>query len=355
MRVVIAIDHFREGGAERVAAIVANKLCEEHDVHAVVMEDGIRYPLNTDRITIHKVEFPRGRVSRKVMKFIRFRMTLLDLNPDVVYAFGNVMSIYSALALKMSSCKALLISSERTDPTREPSNPFSRRLRDWAYAKSDCLVCQTEWVKEYFAQKMRTKLVVIPNPITPNLPQWKGSESKTIMTACRLAEQKNLPMLIDAFKEVANVHTDYKLVIYGDGELRQPLTEQIERLGLTQNVSLPGFSKDIHSAMVNSYMYVSSSDYEGISNSMLEALGIGIPTICTDCPVGGARMFIRDGENGMLTPVGDTKALVNAMLKMIDDKQFALSCSECSRQINEDINVDKIAKMWLSCIKITRK
>lgn len=354
MRVVIAIDHFREGGAERVAAIVANKLCEEHDVHAVVMEDGIRYPLNTDRITIHKVEFPRGRVSRKIMKFVRFRKTLLDINPDVVYAFGNVMSIYSALALKMSNSKARLISSERTDPTREPSNPISRFLRDKAYAMSDCLVCQTEWVKEYFAQKMHTKLVVIPNPITPNLPQWSGSESKTIMTACRLAEQKNLYMLLNAFYEVVKIHPNYNLVIYGDGEMRKELTDKIAFLGLSENVSLPGFSNDVHNAMVNSYMYVSSSDYEGISNSMLEALGIGIPTICTDCPVGGVRMFIRNEKNGILTPVGDTKAMTDAMLKMIEDKQFAQSCSVKSKQINDDINVDKIAKMWLSCINMTQ-
>lgn len=56
-------------------------------------------------------------------------------------------------------------------------------------------------------------------------------------------------------------------------------------------------------------MFVSSSDFEGISNSMLEAMGMGLPVVVTDCPVGGARMVIQDGVNGLLVPVGDTKTM----------------------------------------------
>ena len=120
---------------------------------------------------------------------------------------------------------------------------------------------------------------------------------------------------------------------------------------MTNHITMPGFSKEIHKAMVHSYMYVSSSDYEGISNSMLEALGIGIPTICTDCPVGGANMFINNGGNGLLVPVGDDEALFQAMRRMIEDKEFAMKCSQNSKLINEKIKIDHIAEQWINLIK----
>ena len=66
-------------------------------------------------------------------------------------------------------------------------------------------------------------------------------------------------------------------------------------------------------------MFVSSSDFEGISNSMLEALGMGLPVVVTDCPVGGARMVIKSGENGILVPVGDTQAMYEAMRSVLKD------------------------------------
>ena len=67
-------------------------------------------------------------------------------------------------------------------------------------------------------------------------------------------------------------------------------------------------------------MFVLSSDYVGISNSMIEALAIGVPVISTDCPVGGSRMYIDNKESGLLVPVKDKEALVTAMKKIASDE-----------------------------------
>ena len=79
---------------------------------------------------------------------------------------------------------------------------------------------------------------------------------------------------------------------------------------------------------------------------MLEAMAMGIPTISTNCPVGGAAMMIKDHENGILIPVGDCEKLTSAMLEIIEDDELANKLSNNSKKIINDINSTQIAKKW---------
>ena len=99
--------------------------------------------------------------------------------------------------------------------------------------------------------------------------------------------------------------------------------------------------------MVNCTAYVSSSDYEGMSNSMLEALAMGIPSICTDCPIGGARTVIENGVNGILTPVGEQAPLTEAMLKIIEDEAFRNLLGNNAYAIRDKLNINDIADQWI--------
>ena len=110
---------------------------------------------------------------------------------------------------------------------------------------------------------------------------------------------------------------------------------------------MPGFSDNIYDEMNKSAMFVLSSDYEGISNSMLEALAMGLPSVVTDCPVGGAKMVIENNINGILVPVGDVQSMFEGMKKILDDKGFAKKLSKNAIKIRDKYPVDKIAKMWL--------
>ena len=94
--------------------------------------------------------------------------------------------------------------------------------------------------------------------------------------------------------------------------------------------------------------YVLSSDYEGISNSMLEAMALGLPVIATDCPIGGSRMYIRDGVNGLLVPVGDAGALAGAMGKLADDPAIGERLGAEAVKLREELTVSKIADRFLA-------
>lgn len=110
---------------------------------------------------------------------------------------------------------------------------------------------------------------------------------------------------------------------------------------------MPGFVDNILEKVNSATMYVSSSDYEGISNSMLEALALGVPSVVTDCPVGGARMMVNDGENGLLVPVGDAAKFAQAMDRILRDKEFAEKLSNNACRIREKLPLEVIAQEWL--------
>ena len=97
-------------------------------------------------------------------------------------------------------------------------------------------------------------------------------------------------------------------------------------------------------------MYVNSSDYEGMSNAMLEAMAIGMPVICTDCPIGGANAVIKTNENGILTEVGNAKELCDAMKKIAGDKSFANKLSKNAAQIRYELSLENTAKKWMELL-----
>ena len=94
-------------------------------------------------------------------------------------------------------------------------------------------------------------------------------------------------------------------------------------------------------------MFVLSSDYEGISNSMIEALALGLPVISTDCPIGGSRAYIQDGVSGLLTGVGNRKELALAMCKVAENPAFAEKLSRNAIKVKETFSLVKIADRFL--------
>jgi len=353
MKAIILTDHFGQGGAERVASLIVNGLSaiKGNEVHVCVFEDVNNYNMQKERVVFHLLtDSSKGHLANAWLKIRNLANVMKREKADVIFSFGPIMASYVYLAKCLSGMKNLrVVDSERNDPRKEPVENWKKKVRNFCYNRADILVCQTPMAVELLRDLygVKTKTVIIPNPITPGLPVWKGENSKEIITAARLTEQKNLPMLIDAFEKLHNDYPEFHLTIYGEGELREYLTNYVSDKGLTEVVSLSGFAKDVHVIMANAYMYVSSSDYEGISNSMLESLGIGLPCVCTDCPVGGAAMVIENGVSGILTHVGNTEELYEGMKSLIKNKNLAFHISESSKYVNTEFSLEKITSKWI--------
>ena len=158
---------------------------------------------------------------------------------------------------------------------------------------------------------------------------------------------KNHELLFNAFADFSKQFPEYELHIYGQGELEQKLKEHAKDLKISDKITWHGFRKDVTEEIKDAGMFISTSNYEGISNSMLEALAMGIPSICTDCPIGGARSYIEHGKNGLLIPVRDKDALTKAMIQIASDDSFADKLSENAAKLRDKYSVNSIAVKFL--------
>lgn len=351
--IVFVSNFWGNGGATRVISVLAEEFVGNgYEVtvcsYPIKNKKEYRHALNVKYVEFD-MRFERGFLY-KIERILKLRKEIKKHKGAVIVSFEYFMNMQTIVA--MTGLDNRLIISERNDPARVGSKKPIKQLRDILYRFTDCLVCQTQEAMEYFPKAIQEKSVVIVNPIKSNLPEpWVGERKKQIVNFCRLEKQKNIPLLIDAFEEFRKTHSDYILAIYGDGKERINLENYIQSKGLKMAVTLYPAVQDIHDRIRDSMMFVSSSDYEGLSNSMIEAMAIGLPTICTDCPCGGARMIIDDGENGFLVPVRDKEKMAYAMGIIADNKAVRDKFCSAGYKIREKLDVERIAREWEIVIK----
>ncbi|NGO73808.1 glycosyltransferase, partial [Streptomyces boncukensis] len=152
-----------------------------------------------------------------------------------------------------------------------------------------------------------------------------------VAAAGRLARGKRFDLLIEAFREVAARHPDWRLRIYGGGAERARLAELVERLGLRDAVRLMGPCTPIEPEFARASIVASASDAESFGMTLVEAMRCGVPVVSTDCPLGPAEI-VEDGATGRLVPPGDSGALAAALLELIEDEPLRRSMAAAARE-----------------------
>ncbi len=328
---------FLYGGALR---LLANGLCKLWEL------PGREVPADLARLSL-TVPYHRE---------IRWLRERLKADPELaVIAF-----LQPAIPIAMLAARGLpnrVIFSERCDSERLMKKRYGRRFIEKYYLRADGAVFQTSFARDAYPAGVAKKGVVIPNPLRSDLPEpLEGKREKRVVTFCRISRQKNLPLLVDAFSRFYRDHPDYALEIIGGSageegrEVEQELRARIGSLGLNEAVRFLPFSAGVHQDILNAAMYVNSSDFEGLSNAMLESMAIGLPVVCTDCPIGGARATIEDGVNGLLVPMNDPKALSGAMTRLADAPGLGKKLSENAVTLRKALSLPVIARRWLGVL-----
>lgn len=350
-RIIFVCLKLSNGGAERVLSVLANHFAlKEYEVDFIVLfKSDFDYEILPQvNVTDLKWANPCG-LFGYIRRLKQLRKIIVPKSGVVItFLFRSI--FWVSLATAFSDTKKIF--SERNDPRKDPNKLYKRILRNICYLFADGIVFQTNEQRNLFSPKIRSKGMIIENPIVDELPKYEEKGSNTIISVCRLEPQKNIKCAIDAFETIHDIYQDYQFLIYGRGSLEDKISEYIRAKRLEKYVKLKGFQKNIYEQMKTATIFVSSSNYEGMSNAVLEAMAIGLPVVCTDCPIGGNRKLIHDGENGFLVPCDDPKAISDCVKKLITDIELRKYISLNAMKIREQYSISKVVAKWEDFLRI---
>lgn len=306
------------GGVERVVVDKMNYLAEQgHDVTLVTYEQGALpyvFPLNarvrlmdTDCCfwTLYRHPLPVRMVKMVQMKRQfrqKFHQMVADLRPDVIISVSNASDFISEVMTAPYGKK--IVETHGTFSAIIEGDTWQTRIKDRLLLKAirqcDLLIALTRadanrW-KSYLPHVLN-----IPNHVAfydETLPPSPRAEGR-ILYVGRLEPEKRVDRLIDAFALIADRHPQWHIDIYGTGDLKAALQQQIDRLGLTRRIRLSPPTTQIKTEMQSSQMLIVSSDFEGFGLVIVEAMACGTPVVSTRCPTGPAEI-IDDGQTGLL-------------------------------------------------------
>lgn len=351
-RIALFISSLQKGGSERVMVNLAEYFHKQkYDVILVTQyKKDVEYDISPEIRRVYsepdETLLQGGRIKNFITRFRTLREIWDAYKPDVILSFlgkNNLMAIATAAFLPSK-----VVVSVRGEPTMEYEGKLMQRLAKLLFRFADGVVLQTKLAMEFFPKAVRKKSKILSNPLNPQFldRRYDGEKEDIIVAAGRLDDNKNHAMLIHAFAKIACEYPGVKLVIYGEGELRDTLTTLVAEKELTDRVLMPGNVSDVADRICKAKAFVLTSNTEGMPNSLMEAMALGIPVVSTDCPCGGPATLIEDGVNGLLVPVGDAYALSDALRKILSDEQLAQNISDEAYKITQTLAPDKVNKEW---------
>lgn len=244
---------------------------------------------------------------------------------------GNVISIW---ARKLASVATRIIVAQHCSFRDQVSRGnWKFKIMPMLYRrmlpKADAIVCVSNGVAAEIADVCGLGLsrinVIYNGAVTAELRQaaeqpvdhpWFSQGEPVLVAAGRLVELKDYPTLLRAFATLVK-NRPARLIILGDGPLRNSLGNLARELGVADRVDLAGFVANPMPFMRNAAAFVLTSRAEGFGNVLVEAMACGTPVVSTDCPHGPAEI-LDYGRFGRLTPPGDPDALAAAILATLD-------------------------------------
>jgi glycosyltransferase involved in cell wall biosynthesis len=364
MHLLFLIYSLAGGGAERVTVNLANYwVAMGHRVTIATLAGRSEVSYRLDE-RVERIDLDVARESRKsfdallgLVRTLRaIRRTLKRLRPDA--AIGMMTTSATLLAIAALGLQLRIAGSERTHPPCYPVPRTWRVLRRVVYGWLSVVVAQTGETGEWLRRNTNArKVVVIPNPWMPveqQRPVLKpeaviAADANLVLAVGRLVEAKRFDLLIDAFAQLAERHSQWHLTILGEGPDRASLEALTGRLKLRGRISLPGRAGNVGEWYERADLFVLSSAYEGFPNALLEAMGSGVAAIAFACPTGPSEL-VKNGKNGLLVPPLDNAELARAMERLMVDPSARERLGKAAKQVRNTYQMDRIGDLWLSAL-----
>ena len=179
---------------------------------------------------------------------------------------------------------------------------------------------------------------------------WFPKGAPVLVNVGALVGHKGQKFLVEAMAQVRRQVPDAQLVIFGEGDLREPLSRQIRDLGLDKHVVLAGFRDDVLALTRSAELFVMSSVTEGLGSAVLDAMALGLPVVGTRA--GGIPEAVEDGVTGLLVPPGRADALAEAIVRMLNDPAARQRMGEAGRaRVEAEFGVDRLVEGTLAAYR----
>ena len=315
MKIVILIPTIKPGGAEKQAALLAATLSEEHEVHFVSLygkknhSSIVQHFLEESHVSIHYLEgsfFKRWNSLRKLLR---------TQNIKVAFNYLTVCDVLGAIVEKLSGVKTVFngIRNSRLAPAKTILEWFAHNLI------ADYTVYNCNSGAEYFEKKgfCKKKTIVIHNcfPNISNPIERADKAMKTIITVGRFETQKDYLTAIKSIADLRKRRADFRFTIIGHGHLEEQIRRWLEVYGLTSYTDLYIAPNNVQEILKDADIYLSTSLFEGTSNSIMEAMNWSIPVVATN--VGDNYVLVKHKVGGYLTEVGDYQAMSKYMEELL--------------------------------------
>ena len=283
-----------------------------------------------------------------------FRKAVKKINPDVIVYVDTMLFIFIDPFLKGVCRNAKKIAWEHfswiLSKGKKKIRPISRKM---AVRKADAVVFLTEEDKQYLENhvtKKKAKLLVIPNVVRTDLIGKRDlkpvlNRPKQVLFIGRLVRQKQVPELIDIWNRIEKQHSDWKLIIVGDGVERGLVEEKIQNYGL-ENVQLEGKQREIHFYCESSQILILASRFEGLPLVLIEGLQFGLTEVSFDCPC-GPKEIIENEKNGYIIDNFDQNAFAQRLSELMENDNLRVQFSECSLELAKNYLPEKIIPQWI--------
>ena len=348
------IGSLHKGGAERVFVNLAEYFRDEG--YLVTMVTQYQYPKEEEYVLSPQIkrvisdltdeELNNSRIVNFCRRVNKLHHIWKVEQPDLVLSCVGKNNFVAIVTTMFTKTKPVV--SVVGEAGEEYPNRLMRMLAGVLFPHAAGIVLQTERSKYFFNKKIQRKAVILPNSLNPAFikPRYEGERDKRIVAVGRLDANKNHEMMIRAFEGLKDKYPEYTLTIYGDGELRPYLENLTMQLGISERVFLPGVIPDVAVQIECAALFLLTSYSEGVSNALIEAMASGLPVISTDVPSGGTVELITDGENGLIIPTGDGKALEEAMDRLLGDPSLADRLGREAAKIKQRLSPERVNRLW---------
>lgn len=359
MNITIVANSFGFGGAEKMVFFLAESLSEKgYSVSMVnlnIWTSETRTPSEGIKFKTANIKH-EGRVKTH-FNYIKFVYDAAkEFKSDVLVAFTDMANFCVPIVGKLLRIPSII--SERGDPESVYGNAsFFMKMKFRIMNTANAAVFQTEGAQRQYCKKIRKNSIVVPNPIfikesIPPIDYEKRPYSIVSLSRLSNNSQKRFDIMLKSFARFHDSFPNYTLIIYGDGDCKEMIEQLAQELGIRDSIRLMGRTSNALKDISQEGIFLTTSDYEGISNSLLEAMAVGLPIVSTDHKPGGARLLIQDHINGLLVPCGDSNAISNALCEMARDTKLAEKCGKEATKVLERFSPIKTISAWESFIQL---